>query len=112
MVGAVGLSLTNILWQEAGVDSAQGVVVVQARAPRFAAVQHYYEYLGPLHPEFELEGSARSVVQIEGVLPGAVPYVAYASDDLDGLSGVVVDVPTEVYELVGLVVHLAGCIYA
>ena len=50
------------------VGSAQGVVVARARAPRGAAVQHCLEYLGSWHPDFELEGSTRSVVQFEGVL--------------------------------------------
>ena len=35
-------------------------------------------YLGSSHPDFELEGSARSVVQFEGILPEAAPCVAYA----------------------------------
>ena len=38
------------------------------------------------------EGSARSVVQFEGVLPEAAPCVAYAPVDLDGRVGIVVDV--------------------
>ena len=34
----------------------------------------------------------------------------YASVDLHGQVGIVVDVPPEVYEFVRLVVHLAGCL--
>ena len=71
---------------------------------------------GPLnsseHPDFELEGSARSVVQFEGVLPEAAQWVAYAPIDPDGQVSLVVDVPSEVYKLVRLVVHLARCLYA
>ena len=78
------------------VGSAQRVVVVRARAPRDAAVQHCLEYLGSYHPDFELEGSARSVVQFEGVLPEAAACVAYTPVDLDGLVGIVVDVPPDV----------------
>ena len=52
------------------------------------------------HPHFELEGSARSVVQFEGIHPKAVPCVAYARVDFDGQIGVVV------------VVHLTSCLYA
>ena len=63
------------------------------------------------HPDFELEGSARSVVQFEGILPKAAPCVAYAPVELDGQIGVVVDVPPEVHELVRVVVHLASCLY-
>ena len=92
--------------------SAQRVVVARARAPRDAAVEHCLEYLGSEHPYFGLEGSARSVVQFEGVLPETAPCVAYAPVDLDGQVGIVVDVPPELYELVRLVVHLARCLYA
>ena len=61
--------------------SAQRVVVACARAPRDAVVQRCLEYLGS---DFELEGSARSVVQFEGILPEAAPCVAYSPIDLDG----------------------------
>ena len=61
---------------------------------------------------FELEGSARSVVQSEGVLPEAAPCVAHAPTDLDGQVGVVVDVSPEAYKLVRLVVRLARSLYA
>ena len=54
------------------------------------------EYLGCEHPDFELEGSARSVVQFEGVLPEAAPCVAYAPVDLDGQVGIVVEGSPEV----------------
>ena len=94
------------------VDSAKSVVVTRAQAPRDAAVQHCLEYLDSKRPYFELEGNARSVVQFEGVLPEAAPCVAYALNDLDGQVGIVGDVPAEVYELVRMVVHLAGCFYA
>ena len=69
MVGAIVLSPTDAASQEPVVGSAQRVVVARARAPRDAAVQHCLEYLGSYHPDFELEGSARSVVQFEYVLP-------------------------------------------
>ena len=56
--------------QEAVVGSAQpAVVVARARTPRDAAVQHCLEYLGSKHPAFELEGSARSVVQHQWIKP-------------------------------------------
>ena len=63
--------------------SAQCVVVVRARAPRDAAVQHCLEFLGSYHPDFELERSAQSVVQFNGVLPAAASCIAYASVGLD-----------------------------
>ena len=85
-----------MLSQEPVVGSAQGVVVARTRAPRDAAVQHCLEHLGSQHPDFELEGSARSVVQFEGVLPEAAPCIAYSPVDLDGQAGIVVDVPPEV----------------
>ena len=72
----------------------------------------FFEYLGSYHPDFKLEGSARSVVQFAGVLPEAAPCVAYAPVDLDGQVGVVVDVSPEGYKLVRLVVYLARCLYA
>ena len=51
------------------------------------------------------------MVQFEGVLPEATPYVAYASVDLDGQVGILVDVSPEVYKLVCMVVHLTRCLY-
>ena len=45
--------------------------MVRARAPCDAAIQRCLEYLGSWHPDFELEGSARSVVKFEGVLTDA-----------------------------------------
>ena len=113
MVGAIVLSPTDATSQEpVVVGSAQRVVVARARAPHDTAVQHCLEYLGSSHPDFEVEGSARSVVQFEGVLPEAAPCVAYAPVDLDGQVGIVVDGSPEVYKLVRLVVHLARCLYA
>ena len=38
--------------------------------------------------------------------------VAYVLVDLNGQVGIVVDIPPEVYALVGLVLHLANCLYA
>ena len=112
MVGAIVISPTDAASQEAVVGSAQRVVVARARAPRDAAVQHCLEYLDSEFPGFELEGSARSVVQFEGILPEAAPCVAYAPIDLDGRVVIVVDVSREVCELVRLVVHLTRCLYA
>ena len=97
MVGAIVLSPTNAASQEPVVGSAQSVVVARTRAPRDAAIQHCIDNLGSSHPEFELEGSAQSVVQFEGVLPKAAPYVLCAPVDLDGQVGIMVDVPPEVY---------------
>ena len=102
----IALSPTNAANQEAVVGSTKSVAVARARPPRDAAVQHCLEYLGFEHPYFELEGSARSVVQFEGVLSEAAPCVAYAPIDLDGQVGIVVDVPPKVYKLVRLAVHL------
>ena len=76
------------------------------------AVQHCLEYYGFQHPDLELEGDARLVVQLEGILPEAAPGVAYAPVDLDGQVGVVVDVPPEVYEVVRLFVYIAGSLDA
>ena len=98
-----------MLSQEPVVGSAQGVVVARARAIRDAAVQHCLERLSSQHLDFELEGSARSVVQFEGVLPEAAPCIAYAPVDLDEQASIVIDVPPEV--LVRLFVHLARCLY-
>ena len=63
------LSPTDAASQEPVVGSAQRVVVAPARAPRDAVAQPCLEYLDSLHSYFELEGSARSVVHFEGVLP-------------------------------------------
>ena len=84
MVGVIVLSPTDAAIQENGMVSVQRVVVARARAPRNAALQHSLEYLDFEHPNFELEGSAWSVVQFEGVLPEATPCVAYTPVDLDG----------------------------
>ena len=67
MDGAIVLSPTDAASKEAVVGSAQRFVVTRARAPRDATVQHCLEYLDSQHPDFELERSARSVVQFEGV---------------------------------------------
>ena len=112
MVGAIVLSPTSAASQEPVVGSAQRVVVARARVPHDAGVQHCLEYLGSYNPDFELERSARLVVQFEGMLPEAAPCIAYAAVDLDGQVGTVVDVSSEVYKLVRLVVHLARCLYA
>ena len=69
--------------------SAQRIVVAREWAPRDAAVQHCLEYLGSEHTYFELERSARSIVQFESVLPKAAPCVAYAPIHLDGQVGIV-----------------------
>ena len=87
MVGASALSPSDTVGQEALVGSTQSVVT---------AVQHCLEYFGFQHPDLELEGGARLVVQFEGILPETAPRVAYAPVDLDGQVGVVVDVPPEV----------------
>ena len=75
------------------VGSAQRVAVARARALRDAAVQHCLVYLGFEHPKYEFEGSARLVVQFEGILPEAEPCVAYAPIDLDGQVSIVVVPP-------------------
>ena len=69
--------------------SAQRIVMARVWASRDAAVQHCLEYIGSEHTDFELEGSARSIVQFEGVLPKAAPCVAYAPIHLDGHVGIV-----------------------
>ena len=112
MVGAIVLSPSDTASLEAVVDSAQRVEVARSRAPHDAAVQHCLEYLGSEHLDIELEGSARLVVHIQGVLPEAAPCVAYASIDLNGQVGIRVDVPSEVYKLVRLVAHLAHGLYS
>ena len=116
MVGTIALSLADAASQEAMVGSAPRVVVARTRTPRDAAVQNCLEYFGYEHPDFELEGSARSVVQFEDVPPEAASCVAYAPIDLDGQVDIVVDVPPdpEVYDFVCLIVHLdpASCLYA
>ena len=66
MVGTIVLSPIDAASQQAVVGSVQLVVVARAQAPRDAAVQHCCECLGSEHPDFELEKSARSVVQFEG----------------------------------------------
>ena len=105
-------SPTDAASQKAAVGSAQHVVVACARAPRDVAVGPYLKYLGSFPPDFEHEGSARSVVQFEGVLSEAAPCVAYTPVDLDRQVGILVDVPPEVYELVRLAVHLTSYLYA
>ena len=110
VVGAIVLSPTDAASQGAVVGSAQRVVVARGGASRDSAVHHCLEYLGSEHLDFELEGSAQSVVQFESVLPEAAPYVACAPVDLDGQVSIVADVPLEIYQLVRLVVHLASCL--
>ena len=59
-----------------------------------------------------MEGSARSVVQFEGILLQAAPCVEYSPADLYRHFGVVVYFFPEAYELVCFVVYLVGCLYA
>ena len=70
----------------------QRVVMARARTPRDAAVQHCFEYLGSEHPDSELGGSVRSVVQFESVLPQAATCVAYVPVDSDEQIGIMVDI--------------------
>ena len=115
-VGASAFSPSDAAGQEAVVGSVQRVVVARARAraraPGDTAVQQCLEYFGFQHPDLELEGGARSVVQFKEILPEAVPGVAYALVDLGGQVCVVVDVPSEVYEFVRLFLYLAGSLDA
>ena len=92
MIGTVVLSSTDAATQNAVMGSSQRVVVTRARDRRDAAIQRYLEYLGFQHPDFELEGVGRSVVQFGDVVPEAALCVAYAPVGLDGQIGVVVDV--------------------
>ena len=62
---------TDAASQEPVVGSAQRVVVVRHVTQSYSMVSISTRLLA--HPDFELEGSARSVVQIEGVLPEAAP---------------------------------------
>ena len=106
MVGAIVLSPTDAASHKAVVGSPQRVVAWQARGLHLTqpAVSHCLEYLGSCCPDFELEGSAGLVVQFEGVLPETAQCVTYDEPiDLDGQVGIVVDVPSEVFELVRLV---------
>ena len=93
MVCAIVISPTDAASQEAVVSLAQRVVLARARAPRDAVVQICLEYLGSEHLDLELEGSPRSVIQSEGVLPEAAPCVVFRPIDLDGQVDIVVDVP-------------------
>ena len=104
MVGAIVLSPTDAAKQEAVVGSEYCVVGARARAPRDAAMQQSQEYLGSEHPDLELERSARSVVEFDGVLSEVAQCVAYAPIDLDGQVGIVVDVLLEEYEFVRLLI--------
>ena len=112
MVGVIVISLTDdAVRQEAVVGSEQRVVVVSARAPRDVAVQHCLKDLGSEQPEFKLEESPRSVIQLEGVLPEAGSCVAFAPIDLDIQVGIVVDIRPEIpTRSFGL--HLARFLYA
>ena len=111
MVGAIVLLPPNAASQKPVVGTVQRVVVARVRARRDAAVHHCVGYGGAEHPDFEVEWSARLVIQFEGVRPEAAPYVAYTPVGRDGQVGIVIDVPLEVYELVLLTVHLACCPY-
>ena len=110
MVGAIVLSPIDAASEE--VSLAEPVMVPRVRGPPDAAVNICLEYFDSYHPEFKLERSARSVVQVKGVLPQAVPCVANAPVDLHEEVGVMIDDPPEVHELVRLVIHLAVCLYS
>ena len=73
MVGEIVISPIDANSQQTVGGSAQRVVVTRAQAPpRDAAVQHCFEFLGSKHPDFEFEGSTRSIAQFEGVCPTAI----------------------------------------
>ena len=86
--------------------------MAHARAPRDAAVQHCLEYSGSSLPEFELEGGARSVVQFKGVYFQKLHHALRMrrSTSVDRSVVLWLKFP-QVYELVRLVVHLAGSFY-
>ena len=109
MVGAIVRSPTDAASQEPVVGSATACHSGHARG---LYVTQPYSIISSTSAEFELEGSARSVVQFEGLLPEAASCVAYAPVDLDGQAGILVDIPPAAYKLVRLVVHLARCLYA
>ena len=92
--------------------SAQRVIMARARAPSDAAVQYCLKYLGSEHPYFELEGSARSVVQLEGVLPEVALCAAYTPIDLDGQVGIVVDIPQSIQTRSFGCIHLDHFLFA
>ena len=112
VVDAIVISPADAASQKSVMGSVQRVAVAHARTRRDAAVKYCLEYLGSEHPGFELEGSARSIVQFESILPEAAPCAVYAPIDLEGRINVVIDVPPEVYKLVRLVVRLVRCVYA
>ena len=91
------VSPTDAASQGAVLGVAQRIVLTRTRAPRDSRTTCCFDFLSSKHPDFELEGSARSVVKFEVVLPKAVSYVAYAPVDLDGQIGTMVNAPPEVY---------------
>ena len=94
--------------------SAQRVLVAPAWAPRDVVVQHHLKFLSSWHPDLELEGSAvgRSYSsrayfrKLHHALRNAPVHLGGQLDII------VVDVPPELCELVHLVVHLVGSLYA
>ena len=78
MLSSFNAAVKNLLWWA---RRSVSVVAASARAPRDAAVQNC----------LELEGSARSVVQFEGILPEAAPCIAFAPVSRDEQVGIIVD---------------------
>ena len=84
MISATMLSPSDAAGQEVVVRTAQRVLVARLWTPCNAAVQYCLEKFGFQHSDLELEGSARTVVQFERILPEAAPGFAYAPVYFDG----------------------------
>ena len=64
--------------------------MARARGPHDAVVQYCLEYLGSLHPDFDLDGSTQSIFSSRVcVRKLRHACVAYASVNLDGQVGIV-----------------------
>lgn len=106
------LSPSDAADQEAVVGSRQCVVVISARGPGDAPIQHCLEYFSFQHLDLELKGSTRSHIQFEGGFPEGAPGITCEPVDLCEQVGVAVDASPEVYEIVRLFMQLTGCFEA
>lgn len=90
--------------QEGLLGSAKCVVTTRAWTPSDAPAQHRLEDVGFQHPDIQIMGSTRPIVQFEGILSEVVSGTVYVPVDGDSQVSVVDNVHPNVHENVFLFV--------
>lgn len=82
----------------------------RAYTPRDTAVQFCVDDAGFQLPDYKLEGSTWSFVQLQGIFLEALPDVACVPVYFDRQRSVVIDISFKTHTIVRLFVLLAGCL--